>query len=78
MRDGALPRLLNLSPQAYTVLLGPGTPLSESLFDRGIDALSGLVVNDTEAIVEVISEGGAVSAMKRYARNITICKPDDW
>jgi uncharacterized protein (DUF4213/DUF364 family) len=76
--DGALPRLLNLSPQAYTVLLGPGTPLSVSLFERGIDALSGLVVNNTEAIIDVISEGGAVSAMKRHARNITICKPNDW
>ena len=73
--DGALPRLLELAPQAFTVLLGPGTPLADVLFDCGVDALSGLVVEDSDAIERVIIEGGAVSAMKRHARNITIRKP---
>ena len=38
--DGALPRLLDLAPQAFTVLLGPGTPLAAALFDQGVDALA--------------------------------------
>ncbi len=73
--DGALPGLLALAPQAFTVLLGPGTPLSPSLFDFGINALSGLVVDDLDAVAQVISEGGAVRAMKKHARNLTILKP---
>lgn len=72
--DGALPHLLALAPQAFTVLLGPGTPLAEPLFRYGVDAASGLVVDDTDALVSVISEGGAVRAMKRHARNLTILK----
>lgn len=73
--DGALPRLLDLAPQAFTVLLGPGTPLAAALFDRGVNALSGLVVEDSDAIARIVGEGGAVSAMKRHARNITLRNP---
>ena len=74
--DGALPRLLELGPQAYTVLLGPGTPLAETLFDFGVDALSGLIVEDVDALATVIREGGAVRTMKRYTRNLSILKSD--
>jgi uncharacterized protein (DUF4213/DUF364 family) len=73
--DGALPGLLALAPQAYTVLLGPGTPLAEPLFEHGVDALSGLVVDDVEGLARVVAEGGAVRAMKRYARNLSVLKP---
>ncbi len=74
--DGALPHLLSLAPQAYTVLLGPGTPLAKSLFQHGVDAASGLVVEDIAALAAAIAEGGAVRAMKRYARNLTVLKTD--
>ncbi len=72
--DGALPGLLALAPQAFTVLLGPGTPLAPSLFRYGVDALSGVVVDDADALTKVISEGGAVRAMKRHAHNLTVLK----
>lgn len=72
--DGALPGLLALAPQAFIILLGPGTPLAECLFDHGIDALSGLVVDDNDAFTRVIGEGGAVGAMKRHARNLSLLK----
>jgi len=74
--DGALPNLLALAPQAFTVLLGPGTPLAFVLFEHGVDALSGVVVDDATALAQVICEGGAVRTMKRHARNLTLLKSD--
>ena len=72
--DGALPTLLALAPQAFTVLLGPGTPLAPVLFDFGIDIVSGLVVEDLDAAASVAAEGGAVRALKRHARNLSVFK----
>jgi hypothetical protein len=70
--DGALPRLLALAPQAFTVLLGPGTPLSPALFEFGIDIVSGLVVENLDATASVVAEGGAVRALKRHGRNLSV------
>jgi uncharacterized protein len=75
MLDGALPRLLALAPQAYTILLGPGTPLAPTLFHHGVDALSGLVVDDVDALSQAVIEGGAVRALKRHAHNLSLFKP---
>ena len=36
-----LPRLLELTKDAYTVITGPSTPMTEALFDFGADALCG-------------------------------------
>ncbi|MEA4921933.1 MAG: DUF364 domain-containing protein [Eubacteriaceae bacterium] len=44
-----LPRLLELSKNARTVIVGPSTPLSDILFDYGVDELSGLVPGDIPA-----------------------------
>ncbi len=74
--DGALPRLLALAPQAFTIVVGPGTPLAAPLFAHGVDALSGLVVDDVDGLARVVGEGGAVRAMKRHIRNLTLLKPD--
>ncbi|MEX2617811.1 MAG: DUF364 domain-containing protein [Alphaproteobacteria bacterium] len=75
MLDGALPRLLSLAPQAYTILLGPGTPMAATLFEHGIDALSGLIVDDIDALSQAVIEGGAVRAMKRHSHNLSLFKP---
>ena len=72
--DGALAHLLSLAPQAFTVLVGPGTPLASALLDYGIDALSGLTVEDTAATARVVAEGGSVRALKRHGRNLTVLK----
>lgn len=40
------PRLLELSRDAYTVLVGPSTPLHPMLFDHGADTVTGFVVTD--------------------------------
>jgi len=74
MLDGSLIQLLTLAPQAHTILLGPGTPLAPVLFNHGIDILSGTVADDIDSLTGVISQGGAVRAMKRYSHNVSLLK----
>lgn len=74
LANGTLPDLLNLAPQAFTVVLGPSTPLCPGLFRFGIDALSGLIPANVDAAAAVVAEGGAVSALKRTARYVTITR----
>lgn len=45
-----LPRLLELSQDAFTSVIGPSTPLSSVLFDAGADYLSGLVTTNAEGM----------------------------
>lgn len=41
-----LPRLLELSKNARTVIVGPSTPMSDILFDYHVDEISGLITGD--------------------------------
>lgn len=52
-----LPRLLHLSQDATTVVLGPSTPLSPLLFDHGADVVTGFVPSAPTALFDVL--GGA-------------------
>lgn len=45
-----LPRLLELSKNAYTILAGPTVPLCPELLNLGIDRLAGLVITDTNGL----------------------------
>ncbi len=45
-----LPRLIELSRDAYTILTGPSVPLCPALLDAGIDRLAGMAVRDRAAI----------------------------
>lgn len=72
LEDGSLGRLLALAPNAFTMLIGPGTPLSERLFGHGVDTLSGLVVVSPERIACIVAEGGSVSALKPHSRYVTL------
>jgi len=61
-----LSSLLELCPgSSIKILLGPTTPVSEILFDYGIDVISGSYVTDTALVLENISRGISFSAMKR-------------
>ena len=53
--NGSCERLLRLCrPDAFTIMLGPSTPLSPSLFDWGLHALGGTRVSDPDLAVEGI------------------------
>jgi uncharacterized protein len=73
--NGSLAGLLALAPNAFIVLVGPSAPLATSLFDQGVDAISGFVATDIPRLERVVAQGGAVRAMKQCGRNATIRKP---
>jgi len=45
-------------PGALVVVLGPSTPLSPVLFAYGVDVISGAVVENVDAVVRVVRQGG--------------------
>lgn len=49
-----LPRLLQLSERAYTIVTGPSTPMSEVLFQYGADSLCGFCVTDEDACARAV------------------------
>ena len=55
--NGTFEELARLFPaQALVVMLGPTTPLSEVLFDYGVDVLAGARVSDPHHILRLISQ----------------------
>lgn len=58
----ALERYLELASRedAYTILLGPSTPMSDVLFNYGADMLAGLEVVDPEVLLRKISQSGGM------------------
>lgn len=71
----SLPRLLELARGARVTLVGPSAPLATRLFDYGIDALSGLVVEDVEGMVRAVSEAATAKTIKPHGRQVTIRRP---
>ncbi len=53
-----LPRLLELSKNAYVVLVGPSVPLTAMWFDHGVDLLAGTVVLDPAVALGAVQQGG--------------------
>ena len=51
-----LPRLLQLSKKAFTVISGPSTPMDTELLHMGADALCGFCVTDETAARKAVSE----------------------
>ncbi len=70
--NGSLTRILALCQNAFILMLGPSTPLAPTLFDIGVDALSGFVVRDIDKLAKAVSEGAAVAALRPYGRYATI------
>jgi uncharacterized protein (DUF4213/DUF364 family) len=58
----SMARLLALAraAKAYTVVLGPSTPMSEVLFDYGADLIAGAEVIQPEAILKKLSQSGGM------------------
>ncbi|NBD36063.1 MAG: hypothetical protein GVY30_08695 [Chloroflexi bacterium] len=49
--------IAHVRPEAFVVMLGGTTPLSTHLFDYGIDALAGTLLEDPVAAILAISQG---------------------
>ena len=61
----SIEKLLKLCrPEAYVVILGDTAPLSQVLFDYGIDAISGTKVIDPELTLRCVSEGATYRQIK--------------
>jgi len=72
LSNGSLAGLLNLRRDAYTILVGPGTPLCPALFGHGIDVLAGLRVDAPEKAEQAIMEAGADKAMQAAGTMISL------
>jgi uncharacterized protein len=59
-----------IDPEAWCLMLGPSTPMSQCLFERGFDALCGTVVADPFRVLRAVSEG-AVTRQVAGVRRIT-------
>lgn len=51
-----LPRLLQLSKDAFTIISGPSTPMDPMLLDIGADALCGFCVTDEQAALRAVAD----------------------
>jgi uncharacterized protein (DUF4213/DUF364 family) len=62
-----------VNPQAFSVLIGPSTPLSPVLFEAGFDLLAGVRILDEAALIQTISQA-AMFRQTEGAELITIAK----
>lgn len=63
--NGTMASLLALCrPEAFVMVLGPSTPFAPALFDLGVDAVAGAVVDDPEAVREGIRKGLPFKALR--------------
>lgn len=53
----SLPRLLELSKRATSVVLGPSTPMNDVLFHYGADIVAGVRVTNPDALISCIMQG---------------------
>jgi hypothetical protein len=60
----SLEHLLELGRDAFTIVLGPSTPMSEVLFDYGADTLAGVNVLKPGQLMNRISRGGGMLSPK--------------
>lgn len=72
-----LPRLLELSRQAFTVLVGPTTPLAPVLYGYRVDALASSVIIDRDAVWRAIQQGARLQVFQRGARMVQLTHSED-
>ena len=69
------PLLALCQPQAFVVLMGASTPLSQVLFDFGVDVISGAVVTDIDPVLHTLSQGGNFHQIhKAGVRLVNYCR----
>ncbi|MEN6622251.1 MAG: DUF364 domain-containing protein [Smithella sp.] len=78
--NNTLPGILKLCrTESVKMLLGPTTPLSEALFEYGIDVLAGSVVTQKNTVLKSVSEGASFMQIKKRGgiRFVTIIRDYD-
>lgn len=60
-----MPRLLQLSKKAFTIISGPSTPMDPALFELGADALCGFCVTDEAACLRAADDCAKMFACGR-------------
>ena len=65
MSNKTLPRLLQLSQHAFTVISGPSTPMEPALLDMGADALCGFCVTDEQAALRAVADCSGIFKSER-------------
>jgi uncharacterized protein (DUF4213/DUF364 family) len=78
--NNTLPGILGLCRTgSIKMLLGPTTPLSEVLFEYGIDMLAGSVVTEKDVVLRSVSEGATFMQLKMKGgiRFVSIIKDYD-
>ncbi len=71
-----LPRLLELSRGAVTVLVGPSTPLSPIFFKHGVETLAGLVVVEPSGFWRTVAEGGRMEIFNNGGQMVRVSRND--
>jgi uncharacterized protein (DUF4213/DUF364 family) len=68
----SMKRFLELASQgkAYTIILGPSTPMCEVLFDYGADMLAGVEITDPQKILLTISQSGGMITPTLFKQQI--------
>ena len=56
--------LVLCNPRAYVIVLGGTAPMSEVLFDYGVDAISGTMVTEPELALRCVSQGANYRQIK--------------
>lgn len=66
--------LLELTANAREIaVLGPSTTLAADIFaKRGVTLLSGMVVEDVEKALRIVSQGGGTRKLSKVARKVTV------
>ena len=68
MINGTMADLLNLARGKYVIVLGASTPMSSVMFDWGVDALCGTVVEDVDRVRDYVLQGASFRNMKGIRR----------
>ena len=76
LTNKTLPRLLELSANAFVALVGPSVPLAPWWFDHGVDMLAGTVVMDRPRVWQAALEGAHKGIFAEGAWMVDIRRSD--
>jgi uncharacterized protein (DUF4213/DUF364 family) len=60
-------------PTARVIILGPSAPLTQILFNFGVDYICGTVITDEEEVLLTVMQGGSANRA-HGTKKITLCK----